>query len=233
MRNIFRKPKQEEKQVCPSRHQLRIIASLSSIPYVKHLLNSSMTTSTKASVGVASGLRKSSRVIKNRQQPTSTTVSAPRRSTSTSRSVAAATVTAMVAVSTSTPAIITEAFTPVSTRKRVMSTTPSKRLPSAVVVTPEKPKNAGREISFSSSNNNDDLNDNKKPTKAGHPKKAKLSSTKAQKSTTSFEALTAATWPPLLAEQPERQTPMHTLILGTHPSEESFRQGKYYAFPLK
>ena len=71
---------------------------------------------------------------------------------------------------------------------------------------------------------------NEDATKIFIPKK-NSSTAKEVRETSSFQTITALTWPHL--EEHDREIPMHTLILGTHPSEESLRRGRYYGHPMK
>ena len=102
------------------------------------------------------------------------------------------------------------------------------------VVTPEKI--VKRKLSFSKE---DDTGSSPAPRRSNSKKtKTKNASAAAAAAapvvaprTESFAAVTAATWHHL--PEQERSTPVHTLIVGTHPSQASLKENAYYAFPTK
>ena len=135
-----------------------------------------------------------------------------------------ATATAVAALSSCPRTKVADAFmvTPASSSPTARKRTTAERpfATAAAVVTPEK--KVARKSSLSS--------ENQKLTPAQTEKKTTKVQTK-KAVTKSFQAVTAATWPHLPDE--DRTTPLHTLILGTHPSVASLERTQYYGHPLK
>jgi len=137
-----------------------------------------------------------------------------------------ATVTAVAVLSsTCTTTQVADAFmsTPTSSssvpRKRSSPERPFTAAAAVAVVTPEK--KVARTSSLLPKK------EKSVPTQANE--KAKIQA--KENVTRSFEAVTAATWPHLSEEH--RSTPIHTLIVGTHPSITSLGKSQYYGHPLK
>lgn len=115
-----------------------------------------------------------------------------------------------------------------------MASSPRKRsgverpIGAAVVVTPEK--KLARNLSLSQPEDNNEAPLAASQSTADKTKKKKASVPK--KATKSFGAVTAATWPHLTGED-KTKTPLHTIILGTHPSIASLEKSQYYGHPQK